>query len=78
MKKIKPVKKKINEREVRLKILMLKAGLKLEDLAKPTGYSIHMVSKYLKGIRKSKRLDEFFEKLRTKLRGNKNANFSGS
>ena len=69
MGKIKVVKGKITEREIELKILMLKAGLRLKDIAEPTGYSIHMVCKFIKGVRRSKRLDEYFEELRIKLRG---------
>lgn len=78
MKKIGVVKKKISGRELRLKIMLLKAGLNLKDVGRVTQYSNHMVCKYIKGTRNSKRLDEFFEELRIKLRGNKNANLSGS
>ncbi|MBA7618935.1 hypothetical protein ES703_26267 [subsurface metagenome] len=78
MKKVGIVKKKINNREVRLKILMLKAGLKQKDIAESTGYTYHMVSKYIKGTRRSKRINEFFEKLRIKLGENENAKLSGS
>jgi len=58
--------KKFNQREVRLKILMLKSGLKGNAIAKATNYSPDMVSRYLKGERNSKRLDEFFDKLKNK------------
>lgn len=56
--------KKINQRQIRLKILLLKSGLNNKDVAEKTDYTDAMVSQYIKGIRGSKRLDEYFQKLK--------------
>ena len=56
--------KKINEREVELKILMLKSGIRNKDVTKKTNLSPTMVTQYIKGDRGSPRLDKFFKKLK--------------
>lgn len=58
--------KKFSKREIESKILMLKSGLNNNAVAKATNYCPAMVSKYLKGKRNSKKLDDFFGKLKSK------------
>ena len=59
----KKVKRKINEREIRLKTLLLCMGVKITEIAKKTKLSQPMVTYYIQGNRNSKRLDKYFEKL---------------
>jgi len=56
--------KKINNREIRLKTIMLKSGIKGIDIAKSTRLSRSMITRYLKGERNSPRIDQFFNKLK--------------
>ena len=63
-KKRKQVKRKINEREIRLKTLLLCMGVKITEIAKKTKLSQPMVTYYIQGKRNSKKLDKYFKKLR--------------
>ena len=56
--------KKINNREVELKTLMLKRGIKIKDVVKSSGLSQPMVSLYIQGKRNSPRLDRVFNRLK--------------
>jgi len=56
--------KKINKREVKLKTLILKRGLRIKDIVRTSGLSQPMVSLYIQGKRNSPQLDRFFNKLK--------------
>jgi len=58
--------KKFNKREVELKIVMLKSNLRNIDISRKTNLSRPMVTQYIKGDRNCKRLDDFFDKLKSK------------
>lgn len=64
MKKRKIVKRKISRREIELKMLILQMGMRMVDIAKETGFSISMLSRYIRDERNSEKLDKYFEKLK--------------
>ncbi len=56
--------KKLNGRRLKLKTLMLWMGVTETQIARKFKCSVAFVSMYVKGTRKSKKLDKYFAKLR--------------
>lgn len=54
----------ITFREVKLKNLMLQMGVSVAEVTKENNCSQSLVSMYIKGTRKSEKLDKYFEELK--------------
>jgi len=63
MKERKNVKRKISSREVKLKTLLLHLGMRITDVAKESGFSQSMVTRYIQAKRNSDKLDKYFKEL---------------
>lgn len=60
----KKVKRKISRREIELKMLILQMGTRIVDIAKETGFSVSMISRYIRDERNSEKLDKYFKELK--------------